>query len=537
MDGLLLGFLQAVELCQDGVRYISRGVTGLFLKGKQDARLAVYLRVYGICVALYFNICDIRQINLAQAVHTHIDQYQVCQSIHGIDGISHLDEEGIISLTDITGRKLHILRHQKLADNISGQNGVQIRLIQRLGLGVGHGFLCRLQGCGTADHLHGSVGKLQRSQDLILVQCGKGIIDGHLSCIDLLLCRFDGGDTGGHLHLCPLQSLDGLRKILCTFQFDIIGFQLLAHILAHQGYLGIQLCQLILQRLFLYLCSGDPCGQFSHPGVVLFTGHPCGCFQLLIRQCGNLCKLLLQRLHFRYTGIQLLNAVLQLYRSIGDLGQIVNRLIQSLTCGLQIHQLTLHFRLAGIELDLLGIQHGLALTDLIRQLLLAVLQFLLAVFYLIFIILDLLGCVLEPVFDLIQDQLVQLVDLLLIQGNLDRLLHAAGCGNGSHALDTLQLGNDGIVHIGGNCSGIHVIHTNGRNHDGEHIRIDGQEHGGTHVVIEASGDLIQLLLQFDHGGIHIRGLLVFQDDGGYTVPGHGLDRLQIRCGGQRCLKL
>ena len=185
---------------------------------------------------------------------------------------------------------------------------------------------------------------------------------------------------------------------------------------------------------------------------------------------------------------------------------------------MQFHQLTVHFRFRGIQLDLPGIQLRFTGTDLICQRLFSAFQLVLSAFQLILILLNLILRFFKLVADLTENSLIQLVDLILIQRHLKCLRDPAGSSNRSYALYTLQLRDNAVLNIGRHLCRLHILYADSRYHDRKHIRIDLHDHGGTHAIREARLRLIQFLLDLDHGGVHIRRLLIFQDHNGYTVP-------------------
>ena len=161
MDLLLLCLLKTFKLRQDRIRHITGGISRLLLKSKQEAGLTVYPCIGSVGIVLYLHIRDIRQIDLSDAVHTQIDKDQLLQIIHGLNGLTYLDQIASFFFIDITGRHIEVLCHQQLTDHIRRENGVDICLCLCIRLGGVHGLLGIIQGSRTRDQLGRSVADLQ----------------------------------------------------------------------------------------------------------------------------------------------------------------------------------------------------------------------------------------------------------------------------------------------------------------------------------------------------------------------------------------
>ena len=140
-------------------------------------------------------------------------------------------------------------------------------------------------------------------------------------------------------------------------------------------------------------------------------------------------------------------------------------------------------------------------------------------FQLLFAVLNLFAGVFELLFGFGQRTInrgqhfiIQFINFGLIQFHADLAFHQAAAGDRGHAIHPFQRWNDGG---GGEFRKLipsHIIAIHRQHHNGQHIRIDFHQHWAAGTIGQATADLIEAGIHFDHGGIHAGAFLKFQHD-------------------------
>ena len=378
--------------------------------------------------------------------------------------------------------------------------------------------------------------------------------------IQLLQTILNGNHTGidlGHLAL-------HLRNLVIQRNFvKALGDQILHHnaqplLQFFQGRririnprLNAVYIQAVHTQFRLQLCPG---GIHLNIFLAAFDLVNCG-IDLLPTQAGAGPKLGEDAFKLRPDALQLLGGELQLFqlfdvgRKLVDLRfQFVDGIPQNLhdfqnglqlgLCGLKLDQLVIQLCPCGQKLVALLVDLRLACGSLLRKGILTRVQLqlcrrhlglcILQLFHLAF---QLPGSLVQLCGNRLADFFVQYINFILIQNDMQLLLHRAGGGNTRHAGDALQLVHQRFIQKFRQLRGQHSLHRHCRHFNRQHRGIDLQNIGRTHHLVPSGRQGTDGLLDIHTDGIQIHRFLKFQHDHTVVFTGCGGDLLDmLQCG-------
>ena len=310
-----------------------------------------------------------------------------------------------------------------------------------------------------------------------------------LSCIDFRL-QFPPGPFRRHDPVDGGKDGVGLLEIVRQSVLQIIG---------HDAWIVGRV--LLIQDRF---CYGEQ--RSAHLGVPV-DGHHGG---------HHLIQLAAQRRH-------LLVGIPQLLLHPGDLPfQLRNLLVQFLDAVPQLlgdaGLLAVQLRLAAVELALGLVQLRFAAV----QLPLGLVQLPLGVR--------------QPVTDLHQQLVVDLIDFFLIQRDFHGFFHQTGGGHAGNAAHALDGGDDLVLHILGQLVDVHALVVHRHVLGGHHVHAHLHDGGGAGHVGQGVCQLVDLGAHLDHGGVHVGVLGEFQHDHAVILVAGAGDVLHAVDGAQRRLQ-
>ena len=139
----------------------------------------------------------------------------------------------------------------------------------------------------------------------------------------------------------------------------------------------------------------------------------------------------------------------------------------------------------------------------IGKLLLRIFQFCLSVINILLVFLQFCQVFINFFINRAKHLLIDCVNLFLTDNNIHALFQKSHTTYRSHALDTLQFRHNGIICQIRNFCCRHILSTDCRNHNRQHIRIYFHNNRIPDRIVPVAPDLIQIFTNLKRNGIHI----------------------------------